>query len=195
MGTPEALLKVEKLILPGIGAYGYGVEQLADRGLIDALKRRVVEDRVPILGVCLGMQLLGLQSAEGVRQGLGLIDARCERFQPDSAARLRVPHMGWNHLESVRQGPILNGIDASARFYFVHSYCCAADEADVVLGETDYIEEYASIVAQGNVAGVQFHPEKSQAVGLKLLSNFAKMSDKLQFVVDGGKFNQPNSTN
>ena len=173
VGTPEALLKVDKLILPGIGAYDHGVEQLADRGLIDALRRRVVEDRVPILGVCLGMQLLGLQSAEGVRQGLGLIDARCERFQPDSAARLRVPHMGWNHLESVPQSPILNGIDASARFYFVHSYHVVCSNPGDVLATANYGIRFTAMIQRGHIYGAQFHPEKSHRFGMRILQNFA----------------------
>ena len=119
------------------------------------------------------MQLLGLQSAEGVRQGLGLIDARCERFQPDSAARLRVPHMGWNHLESVRQSPILNGIDASARFYFVHSYHVVCSNPGDVLATVNYGIRFTAMIQRGHIYGAQFHPEKSHRFGMRILQNFA----------------------
>ena len=111
------------------------------------------------------------------------------------AGDLPVPHVGWNQVDQTRAHPLMSGINDNSFFYFVHSYYCATNEPDVVLGETDYIKNYASIVSQGNVAGVQFHPEKSQANGLKLLSNFAQLSDKLQFVADGqGKGVHANST-
>ncbi len=185
------LSEAKALVLPGVGAFGACMKALSERGFDRLVIERVAEG-TPLLGVCVGMQLLFEESEEfGRTPGLGLLSGKVQRFVGD----LPVPHVGWNQVHQTRAHPLLSGIDDNSFFYFVHSYCCAADEADVVLGETDYIEEYASIVAQGNVAGVQFHPEKSQAVGLKLLSNFAKMSDKLQFVVDGGNFNQPNSTN
>ena len=185
------LREAKALVLPGVGAFGACMKALSERGFDRLVVERVAEG-TPLLGVCVGMQLLFEESEEfGRTLGLGLLSGKVQRFADD----LPVPHVGWNQVHQTRAHPLLSGIDDNSFFYFVHSYCCAADEADVVLGETDYIEEYASIVAQGNVAGVQFHPEKSQAVGLKLLSNFAKMSDKLQFVVDGGNFNQPNSTN
>ena len=185
------LSEAKALVLPGVGAFGACMKALSERGFDRLVIERVAEG-TPVLGVCVGMQLLFEESEEfGRTLGLGLLRGKVQRFADD----LPVPHVGWNQVQQTRAHLLMSGINDNSFFYFVHSYCCAADEADVVLGETDYIEEYASIVAQGNVAGVQFHPEKSQAVGLKLLSNFAKMSDKLQFVVDGGKFNQPNSTN
>ena len=185
------LSEAKALVLPGVGAFGACMKALSERGFDRLVIERVAEG-TPLLGVCVGMQLLFEESEEfGRTLGLGLLRGKVQRFADD----LPVPHVGWNQVQQTRAHLLMSGINDNSFFYFVHSYCCAADEADVVLGETDYIEEYASIVAQGNVAGVQFHPEKSQAVGLKLLSNFAKMSDELQFVVDGGKFNQPNSTN
>ncbi len=185
------LSEAKALVLPGVGAFGACMKALSERGFDRLVVERVAEG-TPVLGVCVGMQLLFEESEEfGRTLGLGLLRGKVQRFADD----LPVPHVGWNQVQQTRAHPLTSGINDNSFFYFVHSYYCATDEPEVVLGRTDYIREYAPIVAQGNVAGVQFHPEKSQANGLKLLSNFAKMSDKLQFVVDGGKFNQPNSTN
>ncbi len=186
------LSKANALVLPGVGAFGACMKALSERGFDRLIVERVAEG-TPLLGVCVGMQLLFEESEEfGRTLGLGLLSGKVQRFAGD----LPVPHVGWNQVHQKRAHPLMSGINDNSFFYFVHSYYCAADEPDVVLGETDYIKNYASIVAQGNVAGVQFHPEKSQVNGLKLLSNFAQMSDKLQFVVDGqGERVHANSTN
>ena len=171
------LREAKALVLPGVGAFAACMRALSERGFDRLVGERVAEG-IPLLGVCVGMQLLFEESEEfGRTPGLALLRGKVCRFAGD----LPVPHVGWNQVRQTSAHPLLAGIDDDSFFYFVHSYYCAADEPNVVLGETDYIKKYASIVAQGNVAGVQFHPEKSQANGLKLLSNFAELSDKLQF--------------
>ena len=169
------LREAKALVLPGVGAFGACMKALSERGFDRLVVERVAEG-TPLLGVCVGMQLLFEESEEfGRAPGLALLRGKVRRFVGD----LPVPHVGWNQVHQTRPHPILAGIDDNSFFYFVHSYYCAAAEPDVVLGETDYIKEYSSIVVQGNVAGVQFHPEKSQVNGLRLLSNFAQLSDKL----------------
>ena len=172
VSTVSELEAAEKIILPGVGAFDYGVEALAERGLIDALKASVA-DSVPLLGICLGMQLLGGSSEEGELAGLGLIDARCERFRFDEGEQLKVPHMGWNHLRAQRENPLLKSLDERARFYFVHSYHMACADPSDVLARSDYGFEFTSMVNRGNVWGAQFHPEKSHKFGMAMLRNFA----------------------
>jgi imidazole glycerol-phosphate synthase subunit HisH len=176
-GTPAVisddqtiLRQARALVLPGVGAFGACMKALSERGF-DRLVRDRVDEGVPLLGVCVGMQMLFEESEEfGRTAGLGLLRGKVRRF----ADKLPVPHVGWNQVHETRAHPLLRGIDNNSFFYFVHSYYCAADDPQVVLGETDYMNTYASIVASGNIAGVQFHPEKSQTAGLKLLSNFAR---------------------
>jgi glutamine amidotransferase len=173
--SPESILGASKIILPGIGAFDHGMDALSQRNLVEALRQRVLEDKVPILGVCLGAQLLGKGSAEGEREGLGFISARCERFVPDQEARIKVPHMGWNHLEPRRESPLLRQLDAHARFYFVHSYhIVCADPADVLATAT-YGKPFTAMIQRQNIYGAQFHPEKSHRFGMRLLQNFLEI--------------------
>lgn len=166
----RALRAADRLVLPGVGAFRACVEALGARGF-DVLVREHVEAGKPLLGVCVGMQMLFEESEEfGVTRGLGLLRGRVRRF-PEG---LRVPQVGWNQVGWRRRHALSEGIEDETFFYFVHSYFCdAADEADV-LGRTEYGATYASVVARGAVCGVQFHPEKSQAAGLRLLKNFAE---------------------
>jgi imidazole glycerol-phosphate synthase subunit HisH len=169
-GEERVLREAEALLLPGVGAFGACASALKGRGF-DALVRERVGEGVPLLGVCVGMQLLFDESEEfGRSEGLGLLKGRVRRFD----TRLRVPHVGWNQVEAKRAHPLFAGVKNEAFFYFVHSYYCeTADPVDTI-GETDYGVAYASAVARGRVCGVQFHPEKSQAAGLRLLRNFAE---------------------
>jgi glutamine amidotransferase len=162
----------DKLILPGVGAFDQGMHHLADRGLIPLLRKKVVEERTPILGVCLGMQLFGKGSEEGQCPGLGWLDATAVRFRPPDG-RLKVPHMGWNTLEPHHRHALFEGMEERARFYFVHSYHLVCHQPDVVLTRTTYGEHFVSSVAQDNILGVQFHPEKSHRFGMRLYRNFA----------------------
>lgn len=162
-----------KLILPGVGAFDAGMDNLERSGLIPVLNERVLQARVPTLGICLGMQLMTRRSDEGQRKGLGWVDAESLRFRPADAA-LKVPHMGWNRVMSVRASPLTDGLPDEPRFYFVHSfYVRCLNEADVLL-TTPYGDAFHSAFQHANVAGVQFHPEKSHKFGMALLRNFAE---------------------
>jgi imidazole glycerol-phosphate synthase subunit HisH len=165
----RVLRAAEKLVLPGVGAFRACMEALTSRGF-DRLVRERVEDGTPLLGVCVGMQMLFEESEEfGTTRGLGFMRGRVRRF-PEG---LRVPQVGWNQVGWHAGHALSEGIEDDSFFYFVHSYFCEAlDDADV-LGSTDYGGVYASVVARANVCGVQFHPEKSQSAGLRLLKNFA----------------------
>ena len=165
----------DKLILPGVGAFTDGMANLQARGLIDILNDLVVKRRKPILGICLGFQLLGQSSSEfGDTAGLGWIDAPVTRLQPEDAS-LRVPHVGWNDLSQTRPACILfDGIEDGALFYFVHSYRMETPPDGSEIGTCDYGGAFTAAVQKGNVFGTQFHPEKSQQAGLTLLANYLK---------------------
>lgn len=172
--SPAQLADARAIILPGVGAFGAGMERLRAAGFEEPLQRRVAEG-APLLGICLGMQFLFQVSEEmGTHTGLGLLPGRVVRFPEGNG--LKVPHMGWNQLHPARQSPLLEGVPEGGYAYFVHSYYVApADEGDV-LARTDYGLRFTSVVARGHVYGVQFHPEKSQVVGLRILRNFVEMT-------------------
>lgn len=171
----SAIASAEKIILPGVGSFDQGIEALGKSELIGPLKNRVLEASVPILGVCLGAQLLGLGSAEGSAPGLGFISLRCQRLPVDSEAGIRVPHMGWNYIQPKKSSRVLNGLDNDARFYFVHSYYMVCESPDDVLATTTHGISFASMICRDNVYGAQFHPEKSHKFGLTLLKNFVEL--------------------
>lgn len=165
----KVLLAAEALVLPGVGAFKNCMKELAVRGFDELVSNRAAEG-VPLLGVCVGMQMLFAESEEfGRSDGLGLLPGHVRRFPDD----VRVPHVGWNQVRLRRPHPLLRNIDNDSFFYFVHSFYCDPAETSVVVGETCYSTTYASVVADKNICGVQFHPEKSQESGLQLLSNFA----------------------
>lgn len=165
----RVLREAEALVLPGVGAFAACMKALEARGFDELIRERVAEG-APLLGVCVGMQMLFEESEEfGQTAGLGLLRGRVRRFNDD----LVVPQVGWNQIRQPRPHPLLEGIADQAFFYFVHSFYCEPEDPAVVVGETDYGVAYASVVAQGRICGVQFHPEKSQAAGLRLLRNFA----------------------
>jgi len=171
VSSDERVLRdADRLVLPGVGAFRACMNGLQERGFDELVRERVAAG-VPLLGVCVGMQMLFAASEEfGETEGLKLLGGRVRRF--DGA--LHVPQVGWNNVRQRRpKHPLFAGISDGAFFYFVHSYYCAATEREAVLGETDYGLSYASVVGRANVCGVQFHPEKSQAAGLRLLKNFA----------------------
>lgn len=166
------LRQASALVLPGVGAFANCMTELAARGF-DGLVRRSVAQGKPLLGVCVGMQMLFEESEEfGTTAGLGLLGGRVRRFAGD----LVVPQVGWNQVRQHGSHPLLDGIADNTFFYFVHSYFCEVDDQTLVRGETDYGSPYASVVAQGTICGVQFHPEKSQAAGLRLLANFSNLA-------------------
>ena len=174
VAAAAGLAEARKIILPGIGAFDHGVAALRERGLIEPLRGKALEEKVPLLGICLGMQLLGHGSEEGSSPGLGVIDGKCVKFRVDESG-LRVPHMGWNEISSKRSDPILEGLGPGSRFYFTHSYYLKCDSSSDVLASTHYGLDFASAIQRGNVRGVQFHPEKSHRYGMALLRNFASI--------------------
>lgn len=171
---PGLIRDADKLILPGVGAFDAGMAGLRRDGLSEALDEAVTRRAVPVLGLCLGMQLMGQSSEEGSSSGLGWIDVRCVRFAfPSGLLARKVPHMGWNTVEVQQPHPIFAGLH-DARFYFVHSFhAVAADEANV-LARTEYGEKFPSSIVKDNIIGMQFHPEKSHRFGMQLLRNFAE---------------------
>jgi len=174
-GDPTAIAAAAALVLPGDGAFGATMDEIRARGM-EAPLRAAVQAGTPLLGICIGMQVLFEESEEhGRHRGLGLLPGRVRRFFGDGVERrLPVPHMGWNRLKQHRSHPLFEGVADLAHVYFVHSYFCDAPE-DVRLASSDYGHPFAAIVGRGNVLGLQFHPEKSQAVGLRLVENFALM--------------------
>lgn len=160
----------EKIILPGVGAFGAGMEKLHEQNLIDPI-REAVADGIPYLGICLGMQFLFDYSDEmGQHEGLGILPGQVTRF-PDFED-LKVPHMGWNTLNATKGSALLGELPETPYAYFVHSYYCVPDNADDVLITVDYGLPFTAAVERDNVYGVQFHPEKSQQVGIQILKNF-----------------------
>ncbi len=168
--APRVLDAAEALVVPGDGAFGPAVAQLRALGFADRIRAFVRSGR-PFLGVCLGMQLLFDESEEdGRHAGLGLLPGRVVRL-PD---RVKVPHMGWNQLRVIRSSPLLEGISTGAYVYFVHSYCAVPAEAAIVAATTEYGGDVAAVVGRGNIWATQFHPEKSGAIGIRMLANFAR---------------------
>jgi glutamine amidotransferase len=171
-GDESVLRKAERLVLPGVGAFGACMRALSERGF-DRLVRERAEDGTPLLGVCVGMQLLFEESDEfGSTPGLGLLPGRVKRFNDE----IVVPHVGWNRISQIRENPLFADVANGSFFYFVHSYYCEPFDEQVIAGETEYGINYASVVAYKNICGVQFHPEKSQDAGLRLLRNFARLN-------------------
>lgn len=165
-----------KLILPGVGAFGYGMQQLQQSGLIEILNKKVIEQQTPILGICLGAQMLGNKSEEGVEKGLGWIDMEVVKFDSNQLdTKLKVPHMNWNEINIKKTTPLLNDLENQSRFYFVHSYHMKTNNSEDVLCTSNYGYEFVSGVNHKNIYGVQFHPEKSHKFGMQLLSNFSKI--------------------
>ncbi len=167
---PETIAAARGVVLPGVGAFGACMENLAAYELIGPVRDAIASGR-PFLGICVGLQLLFEESEEyGPVRGLGVLRGRCRRFPHD--AELRVPHMGWNQIDKRVASPLFAGIDDRAFVYFVHSYYAQAEDPSVVAASTTYGVEFTAAVTRDNLYGCQFHPEKSQAVGLKILANF-----------------------
>ncbi|MEP7381782.1 MAG: imidazole glycerol phosphate synthase subunit HisH [Gemmatimonadota bacterium] len=171
--TAEELEGSERVILPGVGAFDHAMELLDASGMRATLDRLVRAERVPVLGICVGMQMLAERSNEGERAGLAYIPGEVRRFTPPADLPLPLPHMGWNDARPVAGHPLFAQLEQLPRFYFLHSYYFACERADDVAAEADYGRTFACAVSAGNVHGVQFHPEKSHRWGERLLQNFA----------------------
>jgi glutamine amidotransferase len=171
---PAELQAAGKIVLPGVGAFRDAIAALRERQLVDPIRDAIAAGK-PFLGICLGLQLLFERSFEdGEHDGLGVIPGEVRRFS--LPARYKVPHMGWNQVRFRRRPPLFEGVDDGSHFYFVHSYYVVPGEAAWIATETDYASPFCSSVWRGNLFAVQFHPEKSQSAGLRLLKNFAELA-------------------
>jgi len=170
---PRVISKAEKLLLPGVGHFDHGMESLNSSGLRDVLDKRVLEYKTPILGICLGAQILGKSSAEGKEAGLGWINMHCEKLAV--LPPFKVPHMGWNQITPHKQHSILSSLENESRFYFVHTYCMRCTDEQDVLASCNYGKNFTCAVQKDNIIGLQFHPEKSLRHGLSVLRSFLEI--------------------
>jgi len=168
----DQIADATKIILPGVGAFDTGMRNLRDLDLIGVLNNKVVVEKIPVLGICLGMQLFSNGSEEGELAGLGWIDALTVKFRFEDTLEYKSPHMGWNFLKQHKPSRLLENMICEPRFYFVHSYFLKTNNFADTLASTTYEIEFTSVVEKENILGVQFHPEKSHKFGMKLLKNF-----------------------
>lgn len=170
----DIIAKAKKILLPGVGAFDPGMERIESLGLKEVLNDKALKEKVPVLGICLGMQIMTNKSEEGKLQGLGWIDASVKRFSFDDKSNLKVPHMGWNEVRVLSNNPLIK--EAEQRFYFVHAYHPVVVDRNQVIGTTMYGYEFDSIITNGdNIFGAQFHPEKSHQFGMRFFENFVKL--------------------
>jgi glutamine amidotransferase len=171
-GDIEAIDQAQKLILPGVGHFANGVRNLRELGLWDVIDNKVRNHKTPIMGICLGMQLMAKFSEEGNTEGFGWFDADVKRFNVSDTLRFKVPHMGWNESIPVNKHPFTEGLTGEESYYFVHAYHLVCNNPCDVLGKTVYDYEFVSMVGRDNIFGVQFHPEKSHSAGDRLFQDF-----------------------
>lgn len=168
---PNEIIKASGVVLPGVGAFKDAMENLQASGMVEAI-HEVVKKGTPFLGICLGLQLMFSESEEwGLHKGLDLVEGRVRKIP----AGVKIPHMGWNAAEIVNDSPIMAGIDSGSYFYFVHSYYVDPVDPKVTTCQTDYNMKFTSIITKDNLFGIQFHPEKSSSIGLKILKNFGEL--------------------
>jgi glutamine amidotransferase len=171
--SPEQIASAEKLILPGVGAFRDAIHELERLSLVDPIREHIQKDK-PFLGICLGLQMLfDVSYEDGEWKGLGVLAGDVVRFPP--SPELKVPHMGWNTLDVVKDNPLLGGLPPEPSVYFVHSYYVRPQDESVIAAQTNYGVRFTSMIRRNNMFATQFHPEKSQKVGLKLLENFASL--------------------
>lgn len=166
---------ISKYILPGVGSFDAGMQGLKSGKWVDFLRANVIERNIPILGICLGMQLMCLKSEEGLESGLGFVDAEVKKFRFNVSSQMKIPHMGWNTVKIQQQNPLVPISEDEKRFYFVHSYHVACNNYEDIVLTADYGIEVTSMFMKQNIYGVQFHPEKSHKFGISLLNNFSKL--------------------
>jgi glutamine amidotransferase len=175
--TVDDLVQASHLILPGVGTFDHAMRALQQSGMREMLDDLVLAKQIPVLGICVGMQLLAARSDEGVMQGLNWIPGSVRLFhQQESSRRLILPHMGWNNIRPIKSSALLDGLEQDPCFYFLHSYYFACENKMHVLAESDYGSLFSCAVSLNNIYGVQFHPEKSHHYGIRLLKNFAEIA-------------------
>ena len=176
LNNPEDLKKADKLILPGVGAFDATMQQLIDSGLKEELNKLVLEENVPVLGICVGLQVMGFESEEGKLPGLGWIPGKVKKFDKSRITiKPKLPHMGWNVINDVRSHPLFKGIDSDFGFYFVHSFYFECECEENILSTSKYGDEFTSSIFADHIFGTQFHPEKSNGNGVQLFKNFAEL--------------------
>lgn len=176
--TPDDLLKATKIILPGVGAFDHAMTMLNNSGLRETLDQLVLEQKIPVIGICVGMQMMADASDEGELKGLGWIKGKVRKFDHanlDDAHQFPLPHMGWNNIELKTNDPLFNALEPSPQFYYLHSYYFDCDDDSCCIGEADYGIQFSCIVKHENVYGIQCHPEKSHHNGVAILKNFAEL--------------------
>jgi glutamine amidotransferase len=173
-GDSEVIRKADKMLLPGVGAFDAGMGNLERSGLIPLLNEKALIEKIPVLGICLGMQMLSKRSEEGNKPGLGWIDAETVKFRPDPALKLKVPNMGWNYIDVKRENPLVP-MNSRNRFFFVHSYHVKCFDPTQELATSHFGIDFTCMVNKENIFGAQFHPEKSLKFGMKLLENFVRI--------------------
>jgi imidazole glycerol-phosphate synthase subunit HisH len=171
---PAIIAGAAKLILPGVGHFEAGMENIRNSGWLDLVNQKVLVDKIPVLGICLGMQLMAGHSEEGDVSGLGWFDARIVKFRQEEIGSLKVPHMGWNEITLKQSHPLFPDIHEEQRFYFVHSYHWVCNTEADQLAVTNYGYDFTSVVAKDNIVGMQFHPEKSHRFGLAVMQRFVQ---------------------
>ena len=174
-GDKNKIATATKVLLPGVGAFDAAMERINSSGLKNLLDKKALVEKVPVLGICLGMQLLTDSSEEGQLPGLGWVKAKTTKFSFDKQTKLKVPHMGWSRVYEKNPSPITSDLPDEPRFYFVHSYYVKAADEQLVVATTTHGIEFHSIIQKENIFGAQFHPEKSHKFGMKLLENFARL--------------------
>lgn len=174
-GDLDKISKARKILLPGVGAFDAAMEHINSRGLLTLLHEKALKEQVPILGICLGMQLLTISSEEGKLPGLGWIKGHTLAFKNRVAKDFRIPHMGWNGVESQVRNKMTEDLPEDSRFYFVHSYFVQVEDQKNSMMRTHYGADFDSAIVNDNIFGAQFHPEKSHKFGMKFLENFAKL--------------------
>jgi len=173
--NPKDIIKADKIILVGVGHFAKAMKNIKELNLLDTLNEAVIIKKKPVLGICLGMQLMAKDSEEGNTEGLGWLDANVRKMQVDDTLRFKIPHTGWNKITQSKKSRLMKGIPESSEFYFVHSYHLMSNETSNILNETEYCFKFTSAIEKNNIFGVQYHPEKSHDVGEVLLKNFISL--------------------
>ena len=173
--NPRDIVKADKIILVGVGHFAKAMKNIKELNLLDTLNEVAIIKKKPVLGICLGMQLMAKDSEEGNTEGLGWLNANVRKMQVDDTLKFKIPHTGWNKITQSKKSRLMKGIPESSEFYFVHSYHLMSNETSNILNETEYYFKFTSAIEKNNIFGVQYHPEKSHDIGEVLLKNFISL--------------------